>query len=84
VLIPAVPDDSDIEPLYSEIYDPLWAVCEEEGLVVNSHSGSGHPDYDHLMRELDETVGFHMMVANKAPWDMIAGDAPQYDGAPPG
>ena len=48
ILIPAVPDDCDIDPLYSEIYDPLWAVCEEHGLVVNSHSGSGHPDYgDH-------------------------------------
>ena len=54
VLIPAVPDDCDIEPLYSEIYDPLWAVCEEHGLVVNSHSGSGHPDYgDHAGVDAD-------------------------------
>jgi predicted TIM-barrel fold metal-dependent hydrolase len=45
ILIPAVPDDCDIEPLYSKAYDPLWRVCEERGIVVNSHSGSGHPDY---------------------------------------
>ncbi len=31
ILIPSVPDDSDIEPLFSEVYDPLWAVCEEHG-----------------------------------------------------
>ena len=37
-----------------------------------------------LMRELDLKPGFHMMVANKAHWDTIGDDAPQYDGAPPG
>jgi len=53
ILIPSVPDDSDIEPLYSVTYDPLWQVCEELGLVVNSHSGSGHPDYgDHAAASL--------------------------------
>jgi len=45
ILIPSIPDDCDIEPLYSARYDPLWKVCEELGLVVNSHAGSGHPDY---------------------------------------
>ena len=45
VLIPAVPDDTDIEPLYSPAYDPLWRVCEEKGLILHHHAGSGHPDY---------------------------------------
>lgn len=45
ILIPAIPDDCDLEPLYSPSYDPLWKVCEERGLVVNCHAGSGHPDY---------------------------------------
>jgi predicted TIM-barrel fold metal-dependent hydrolase len=45
ILVPSVPDDCDIEPMYSKVYDPLWQVCEERGIVVNSHSGSGHPDY---------------------------------------
>ena len=48
ILVPTIPDDCDIEPLYSQVYDPLWAMCEANGLVVNSHSGSGQPDYgDH-------------------------------------
>jgi len=45
ILVPSVPDDCDLEPLYSHAYDALWQVCEELGLVVNCHSGSGQPDY---------------------------------------
>jgi predicted TIM-barrel fold metal-dependent hydrolase len=73
VLIPAVPDDCDIEPLYSEAYDPLWAVCEEHGLVVNSHSGSGHPDYgDHPASTLVWAIETPWM-AHRPLWHMILG-----------
>jgi hypothetical protein len=36
-----------------------------------------------LMRELDLKPSFHMMVANKAAWETIGDDAPQYPDAPP-
>jgi len=47
VLLHPVPDDmKHIEPLYSSAHDPLWAVCEDLGVVVNTHSGgAGMPDY---------------------------------------
>jgi predicted TIM-barrel fold metal-dependent hydrolase len=46
ILLPSVPPDAKhIDPLYSEAYDPLWAVCQDLGVVINSHSGSGQPDY---------------------------------------
>ena len=46
VLLPAVPPDTPhLEPLYSEHYDPLWAACQDLGVVVNHHSGGGAPDY---------------------------------------
>ncbi len=45
ILLPTVPDDTDIAPLYAPDYDPLWQVCAERGIVVNMHSGSGHPAY---------------------------------------
>jgi predicted TIM-barrel fold metal-dependent hydrolase len=46
VLLPAVPDDAKhIKPLYAPDHDPLWALCEELGVVVNHHSGGGAPDY---------------------------------------
>jgi len=47
VLVQPVPDDmKHIRPLYARDHDPLWAVCEELGVVVNTHSGgAGMPDY---------------------------------------
>ncbi len=47
VLVPPVPDDmKHLAPLYAPDHDPLWAVCQELGVVVNSHSGGGGmPDY---------------------------------------
>jgi len=47
VLVQPVPDDmKHIKPLYAPDYDPLWAVCEDLGVIVNTHSGgAGMPDY---------------------------------------
>ncbi|HET7719659.1 MAG TPA: amidohydrolase family protein, partial [Acidimicrobiales bacterium] len=46
VLVGSVPPSCDwIKPLYHPVYDPLWKVCEELGVVVNSHSGTGGPVY---------------------------------------
>jgi len=46
ILVGSVPPTCDwIKPLYDPIYDPLWAVCEELGVPVNAHSGTGGPVY---------------------------------------
>jgi len=47
ILVHPVPDDmKHLKPLYAPDYDPLWAVCQELGVVVNTHSGGGGmPDY---------------------------------------
>jgi predicted TIM-barrel fold metal-dependent hydrolase len=47
ILVQPVPDDmKHIKPLYGPNHDPLWAVCEDLGIVVNTHSGgAGMPDY---------------------------------------
>jgi predicted TIM-barrel fold metal-dependent hydrolase len=47
ILVQPVPDDmKHIAPLYAPDHDPLWAVCEDLGIVVNTHSGgAGMPDY---------------------------------------
>jgi predicted TIM-barrel fold metal-dependent hydrolase len=46
VLLPHVPPDcTHIKPLYAPDYDPFWAVCQELGLVINHHGGTGSPDY---------------------------------------
>ena len=47
MLLPHVPDDCTgyIKPLYHPDYDPMWALLEETGLVINQHGGTGSPDY---------------------------------------
>jgi predicted TIM-barrel fold metal-dependent hydrolase len=46
ILLPHVPDDcTHILPLYAPEYDRFWAVCEDLGVVLNHHGGTGSPDY---------------------------------------
>jgi len=46
VLISAIPPDVDyVKPLYHPDYDRLWAALQDLDLVVNSHGGTGGPDY---------------------------------------
>ena len=46
ILVGSVPPTTNwIRPLYDPCYDPLWAVCEELGVPVNAHSGTGGPVY---------------------------------------
>jgi predicted TIM-barrel fold metal-dependent hydrolase len=46
ILLPPVPPDVDwIKPLNHPDYDRLWAVCEELGVPINSHGGTGAPRY---------------------------------------
>src|SRR4029079_17572802 len=46
VLISAIPPDVDyVKPLYDRAYDRLWSTCEDLGVKVNSHGGTGLPNY---------------------------------------
>jgi predicted TIM-barrel fold metal-dependent hydrolase len=46
VLLPHVPPDcTHIKPLYAPDYDRFWAVCQDRGVIVNQHGGTGSPDY---------------------------------------
>ncbi len=44
VLLPGMPPGIGIDPLHSPRYDPVWRACEERGVVLNVHGGSGSPD----------------------------------------
>ncbi|MFE7790337.1 amidohydrolase family protein [Streptomyces sp. NPDC057460] len=43
ILLPGTPPGSGIPELYSQVYDPLWAVCAELDVPVNHHAGSASP-----------------------------------------
>jgi predicted TIM-barrel fold metal-dependent hydrolase len=45
ILLPNVPPNSEIAPLWEARYEPLWDFCEEHDVVLNVHSGSGLPDF---------------------------------------
>jgi predicted TIM-barrel fold metal-dependent hydrolase len=45
VLLPNVPPNSSLLPLWDPHYEPLWELCEELDVVINIHSGSGLPDF---------------------------------------
>ncbi len=73
VLLPGVsPDTPWIEPLFSPVYDPLWAVCEELALPVTHHSGgSGIPTFGRhpfVNAVFVMETGF---FANRAMWHLM-------------
>jgi predicted TIM-barrel fold metal-dependent hydrolase len=43
ILLPGVPPDSELPPLFAPDYDPIWAVCQDLDMPVNNHSGSAGP-----------------------------------------
>lgn len=46
LLLPNIPPDCHwVSPLIDPAYDRLWKVCEDLGVVVNLHGGTGAPDY---------------------------------------
>ena len=46
ILLPNVPPDVTwIKPIYHPDYDRLWEVCEDLGVPVNIHGGTGTPNY---------------------------------------
>jgi predicted TIM-barrel fold metal-dependent hydrolase len=44
VLLPVVPPGSHLDQLHSPRYEPVWRTCEERGVILNVHGGSGQPD----------------------------------------
>jgi predicted TIM-barrel fold metal-dependent hydrolase len=46
ILLPNIPPDVKwVKPVYHPDYDRLWAVCEDLGVPINAHGGTGSPDY---------------------------------------
>lgn len=73
ILLPGVsPDTPWIAPLFSDAYDPLWAVCQELEMPVTHHSGgSGIPDYPKTPVTTLIFVLETPFFANRALWHLI-------------
>jgi predicted TIM-barrel fold metal-dependent hydrolase len=73
ILLPGVsPDTPWIDPLFSEIYDPVWAACQETGLSITHHAGgSGIPNYGKHKAAITMFVLESGWFANRALWHLI-------------
>jgi hypothetical protein len=58
------------------------AFCRRCGSSLYQDVGSTYYVGAGGLRDLDLMPGFHIYVADKAPWDQIAGDAPQFGETP--
>jgi predicted TIM-barrel fold metal-dependent hydrolase len=45
VLLPVIPPNHPIDPVFHRRYDPIWRACEETGLALHQHGGTGSPDF---------------------------------------
>ena len=62
VLLPTLaPDVTWIPPITDHRYDALWEVCADLGVVVNTHSGTGSPNYGNR-------PGAALMMMNEVPF----------------
>ena len=77
VLIQAVPPNHPTVPaLWSDHYDPLWAVCQDLEMPVHQHNGGGAPD----MKD-DDAAGRAVLgleiafFSHRTLWHLIVGGA---------
>jgi len=73
ILLPNVAPNSAVPPLWDPCYEPLWDLCEELGVVLNVHAGSGLPDFGE-----HEAARAIMLIelawfAHRAVWHLIFG-----------
>jgi predicted TIM-barrel fold metal-dependent hydrolase len=46
IMLPGVPPGHpEIEPLWSDVYEPLWQTCEDRDVTMNHHAGGGIPPF---------------------------------------
>jgi len=73
VLMPNVPPNSGLLPLWDPHYEPLWELCETLDVPINVHAGSGLPDFGQ-----HEAARAIMLIelawfAHRAVWHLIFG-----------
>jgi len=75
VLLPGTPPGTSVPQLHSDVYEPLWAVCEELDMPINHHAGSASPE---IGQEPAARAVFMMEItwfAHRALWHLIYGGA---------
>jgi predicted TIM-barrel fold metal-dependent hydrolase len=73
VLLPGVEPNSPLPPLWSDAYEPVWSVCAELDVTLNSHGGAGLPAFG-----MDPVSRAVMLIelpiyAHRSLWHLIFG-----------
>jgi predicted TIM-barrel fold metal-dependent hydrolase len=72
VLLPGIPPGTGVPQLYAEHWEPLWAACDEAGLVLNHHGGNaGPPPTDGWGSSFAVWVYETHWFAHRALWHLI-------------
>ncbi|HUR77092.1 MAG TPA: amidohydrolase family protein [Acidimicrobiales bacterium] len=75
ILLPGVPPDCDLPPLYAPDYEPIWAVCEELGMPINNHAGQAAPDFGRYPATPAIFVVELSWFSHRVFWHMLFGKA---------
>ncbi len=73
ILVPGVPPGATLAPLFDPAYDPIWQACQDQGVVVNLHSGGGVPAYPHDPRGLAVLLSEITWFSNRVLGHLIFG-----------
>jgi predicted TIM-barrel fold metal-dependent hydrolase len=75
VLLPGTPPGSSAPQLYSAVYEPLWAVCEELDMPINHHAGSASPEIGIEPASRAVYMVEITWFAHRALWHLVYGGA---------
>lgn len=74
VLLPGVPPDAGLPPLFAPDYDPIWAVCEELDLTITHHGGgSGMPNLGRYPATMAVFITETPWWADRTLWHLLWG-----------
>ncbi len=75
ILIPGVSPDHELEGMWSDRYDPIWALACELDMPINQHVGAGGPE----VGTAEAAMAAHMMESpfylQRSMWDLLVGGA---------
>jgi predicted TIM-barrel fold metal-dependent hydrolase len=73
ILLPGVPPDSGLPPLFAPDYDPIWAACQDLDMPVNNHAGSAGPEPGEYLASLAVFVVELGWFSHRVFWHMALG-----------
>jgi predicted TIM-barrel fold metal-dependent hydrolase len=73
ILLPGVPPDSGLPPLFAPNYDRIWAACQDLDMPVNNHAGSAGPEPGEYLASLAVFVVELGWFSHRVFWHLALG-----------